>query len=275
MHFRLVGVELQWHFILCPAVAPPLQAPGKFGGDAGQVEAAGIAVAITVAEQDRGGFVGQGDAVVGVHHHHAGTHAADDQFVDLEQVGHFIAALVGQLLVAARAVADLVADEGQRQVTGGEHRQFGQGAGGIAAFQHFPQVFGGRGDAGGQRQQQAPAERQQGGSGGDVEQQRHRDAGAGTGQGVRQQAGGDDVQQHAADHDLPQPALVAADHQPQQRQQQVSRAYAVGQARVVGFADQGRQRAVQQRGDDRGDQHPVQGEEIQLSPRYRFDAVDQ
>jgi len=252
-----------------------LQAPRKFGGDTGQVEAARITVAIAVAQQDRGGFVGQGDAVVGVHHHHAGAHAADDQFVDLEQVGHFVATLIGQLLVASCTVADLVADEGQRQVAGGEHRQFGQGAGGVAAFQHLPQVFGSSGDAGGQRQQQAPAERQQGGGGGDVEQQRHRDAGAGAGQGVRQQAGGDDVQQNAADHDLPQPAFVAADHQPQQGQQQIGGADRIGQARVVGFADHRRQRAVEQGGDDRGDQHPVQGEEIQLAPRYRFDAVDQ
>ncbi|CAH0179554.1 hypothetical protein SRABI35_01205 [Stenotrophomonas lactitubi] len=275
LHFRLVGVELQRHFILRPAVAPPLQAARQLGGDAGQVEAAGFTVAVVVAQQNRCGFVGQGDAVVGVHHDHTGTHAADDQFVDLEQVGHFVATLVGQLLVVAGAVADLVADEGQGQVAGGEHCQLGQRAGGIAAFQHLPQVFGGGGDAGGQRQQQAPAQRQQGGGGGDVEQQRHRDAGAGAGQGMCQQAGGDDVQQHAADDDGPQPALVAADHQQQQRQQQIGGADRIGQAGVMGFAADRRQRAVQQGGDDRGDQHPVQGEEIQLSPRYRFDAVDQ
>lgn len=219
-----------------PSRCATVAGAGQVRGDAGQVEAAGIAVAIAVAEQDRGGFIGQGDAVVGVHHDHAGTHAADDQFVDLEQVGHFVAALVGQLLVAARAVADLVADEGQRQVAGGEHRQLGQGAGGVAAFQQFPQVFGGGGDAGGQCQQQAPAERQQGGGGGDVEQQRHRDAGAGAGQGMCQQAGGDDVQQHAADDDGPQPALVAADHQQQQRQQQIGGADRISQMGVMGFA---------------------------------------
>ena len=79
----------------------------------------------------------------------------------------------------------------------------------------------------------------------------------------------------AANHDRPQPAFVAADHQPQQGKQQIGGADRIGQARVVGFADHGRQRAVEQGGDDRGDQHPVQREEIQLAPRYRFDAVDQ
>ncbi|KAG1392913.1 hypothetical protein G6F59_014486 [Rhizopus arrhizus] len=210
LHFRLVGVELQRQFVLCPAIAPALQAAGQFRRGAGQVQAPALAVAVAVAQQHRGGLGGQGDAVVGVHHQHAGAHAADDQFVDLEQVGYFVAALVGQLLVAAGAVADLVADEGQGQVAGGEHRQLGQGAGGVAAFQQLPGVFDAGGQAGGQRQAQAEAEWQQGGGGGDVEQQRHRDAGACTGQGMRQQGGGNDVHQHAADHDRPQPAFMTA-----------------------------------------------------------------
>jgi len=92
---------------------------------------------------------------------------------------------------------------------------------------------------------------------------------------VGQQAGGDDVQQHAGDHDRQQPALATAHHQQQQGQRQVGGPDQVGQARVVRFADHGRQRAVQQRGDDRSDQHAVQREEIQLAPGNRFDAVDQ
>ncbi len=275
LHFRLVGVELQRQFVLRPAVAPALQAARQFRRGTGQIQASCLTDAVIVTEQHRGRFIGQGDAVVGVYHQHASAHAADDQFVDLEQVGYFVAALVGQLLVAACAAAHLVADEGQRQVAGGEHGQLGQRAGGIAAFQHFPQVFGTGGQAGRDCQAQPPAQRQQGGGRGDVEQQRHRDAGAGAGQGVRQQGGGDDIHQHAGDHDGAQPAFVAADRQGQQRQHQIDGRNGIGQARVVGLADHAGQGAVEQAGDDCGDQHPVQREEVQLTPRNRFDAVDQ
>ncbi|KAG1195389.1 hypothetical protein G6F62_015524 [Rhizopus arrhizus] len=92
---------------------------------------------------------------------------------------------------------------------------------------------------------------------------------------MRQQGGGNDVHQHAADHDRPQPAFVAADHQGQQRQRQIDDRNHIGQPRVMGLADQAGQRAVEQGGDDGCDQHPVQREEIQLTPRDRFDAVDQ
>src|SRR5690606_2873091 len=133
---------------IVPAIAPALQAAAQVGRGAAQFQPAAAAVAVGIADQGRGGLVGQGDPVGPVHHQHAGAHAADDQLVDFEQVGDLVAALVGQLLVAACAVADLVTDVGQGQVTGDEHGQLGQGPGGVTAFEQLPQVLAGGGGAG-------------------------------------------------------------------------------------------------------------------------------
>lgn len=109
--------------------------------------------------------------VVGVDYQYVGVYVVDDQFVDLKQVGYFVVVLVGQLLVVVCVVVDLVIDEGQCQVVGGEYCQFGQGVGGVVIFQQFLGVFYVGGEVGGQCQVQFQVEWQQGGGGGDVEQQ--------------------------------------------------------------------------------------------------------
>ena len=134
LHFGAVRAQLQRGFFLAPAAAPALQPARQFRGERGQGQVGRGVALVAVAEQCQGGFVGQGDAVVGIDHQHAGAHAADDQLVDFVKVGDLRAALFGQRLVAARARGDLLADVGHRHVAGGEHGQLGHRAGG-AAFQ--------------------------------------------------------------------------------------------------------------------------------------------
>src|SRR5690606_40260610 len=73
-----------------------------FRSELGQTGTVFGLAAFGIAKQRDGSLVGHGDPAFPVHHQHAGTHAADDQLVDLEQVGHLGATLLGQPLVADR-----------------------------------------------------------------------------------------------------------------------------------------------------------------------------
>ena len=272
LHLGLVGEQLQWGVVDLPAVAPALQAAAKFGHRPVQLHRQGL---VAVAQQQGGGFIGQGDLVVGVHHQHAGAHAADDEFVDLHQVGDLGPALFRQPLAGAGAMADLVGQPAQRQVAGDEHAQLGQRARLVAVGQHAPYVLPDQGQAGQDGHHHPVAQWQQHGRGGDVEQQHHRDAGGHRGQGVGGQGRGQDVDAGPAEHQRPHPALVAAGQQQGQRHGQVGRRHRPTQGGAARLADQLRERAEHQRGHDPGFQHPEQAEEVQLAPGGRLQPVDE
>ena len=268
----LVGEQLQRGVINLPAIAPALQAASQLGHRPVQFHRQRL---VAVAQQQGGGFVGQGHLVVGVHHQHAGAHAADDQFVDLHQVGHLGAALFRQPLAGAGAVADLVGQPAQRQIAGDEHAQLGQRARLVAVGQHAPYVLPDQGQAGQDGHHHPVAQWQQHGRGGDVEQQHHRDAGGHRGQGVGGQGRGQDVDAGPAEHQRQHPALVAAGQQQEQRHRQVGGGHHSAEGGAARLADQVRERAEHQRGHDPGFQHPEQAEEVQLAPGDRLQPVDE
>ena len=271
----LVGRQLQRGFVVGPAVAPLLQAAGQFRCDLWQVDAPAVVFAFTaVADQQRGGFVGQLDAVFGIHHQYPGAHAADDEFIDFEQVGHFHAALLGQRMAGARALADLAGQVAHGQVGGGVHDHFGHRtvAGGLA--QHVDEKLDQHRRRRKRRDTDTQAHRQQQRRSRHVEQQHHGDAGGGFGQGVGDQYRDQDVHAGADNHQRHQPRLAAAEQQEDHGEGQVDPGDHGGQLRRTRCAEQARQRTEQQAGQDAGFQHPVQAEEIQLAPRSGFEFRD-
>lgn len=230
---------------------------------------------VAIAQQGQCRLVGQRNAVMGVYHQHAGAHAPDDQLVDFIQIGDLRAAFFGQDLIAAGARGDLFADEGHRDVAGGEHRQFRHRSRGAAAFQQGPQVLQHDGRAGEHRDAHAVAQPQQDRGGRHVEQQHHRNAGAGARQGVCGQGCGQDVGDHGAQHGGGEPALAAPPEQQRNRHAQIADCHDRGQAWVTRLGNGIGQGAEHQRGDQARHQHPVQREKIQLTLRRGLDAGDE
>ncbi len=167
-----------------------VQAARQFRRHATQVALVGR----RVAQQHPGRFVHLVDAVGVIHQQYAGFHAADDQLVDLGQVGQVHAALLGQRLGGANLPAQHVAEHGDGEVGQAKQARFQQ----LAVHAHVavldlehrvPQhAQGGQGG-----EETGQSQRQDQCAGRQVDRQHHGDADTRIVHGGNGQHGGDDV----------------------------------------------------------------------------------
>ena len=258
--FRQVGGELQRLRIRLALVAPALEARGELRGGQQQVAPA----VVEVAQLQHRRLVGQLDLASAIHQQHAGAHAADDQLVDLGEVGHLAAAAFGQLLAGQHLPADLVGQGGHGHVAGGEHHDFGQRPGRRAVAEQAPQVFARKRCRCRRRHSQAQPDRQQERGRADVEQQHHRDPGAGVRQRMHRQHGGHDVGRRADQRLGADFATTAAGEQDQRRNQVGDRHHPAEQG-MARFAHQPADRTEQHQAEQGRLEHAIQGEQVQLA----------
>src|SRR5690606_28770063 len=114
-HFDLVvGVSVavdQDRYVAGDVVlAPGGQPRGELRGEIAHVARLAIDDQIDIAQQHQRGLVGQAHEAAAVDQQHAGAHAADDQAVDLVEVGDLGRAQAGHGVGFAHLPAEQVAD---------------------------------------------------------------------------------------------------------------------------------------------------------------------
>ena len=150
-----------------------------------------------VAEQQHRGLVRQFHLAVAIHQQHTGTHAPDNQLVDLGQSRGFLAATVGEGLGHADALAELVAQRGDRKETHGKHHDFGERPRRRARCDKTPEVDARKRQRGRAGRAHAQAQRQQQCGRADIEQQHQCDARSDRGQHRRGRCGECDIDARA------------------------------------------------------------------------------
>jgi hypothetical protein len=259
--FGQAGGQLQRYRLAVAVLLPALQAPGQLrcGGGQGAPTLAGT------AQLQHRRLVGQADLAVAFDQQHAGAHAPDDQLVDLGHVGDLAAALLGQGLAVAHLPADDAGQGGDGEIAHREHQDLGQRSVAAVPGQQGPEVLADQGRTGQGGDAQAPAQRQQQGGGADIEEQHHRDAGHGIGQGMHGQQRCGDVQPDPGQHHRPDMPVPAREEQ-QTGTQQIDRGDRRRHCRMAGQATQpDPDRAEHDQAQQCRFQHPVQAEEMQFA----------